>query len=84
MKKIVFSKLWKHDTYYEVESIRLQKNKFGRVYMFIKSEAIMKETFKDWKAFWTSISKKKSWSFLTNRIRRPIIKKQWAININKS
>ncbi len=31
MKKIIFSKLWEHDTYFKVNNIRLQDKRFGRV-----------------------------------------------------
>ncbi len=34
---------------------------------------IVKESFKDWKAFSTSTPQEKGWSFLINQIRRAII-----------
>ncbi len=33
MKKIVFSKLWKHNTYCKVENVHFQDKRFGKVYM---------------------------------------------------
>ncbi len=33
VKKIVFSKLWEHATYYKVGNIHLEDKRFGRVFM---------------------------------------------------
>ncbi len=72
MKKIFFFKLWEYNIYYKFSSLHLQNKMFGRVYMN-QEWAIMKKTFKDWKALSVSTPQEKDWSFLVNWIKKATI-----------
>jgi hypothetical protein len=68
MKKVVFFNLWEYGTQCKVKRVHIQINGLERS-PWIKSGAIMKETFKDWKAHFASGLQMKIWSFQVKQMK---------------
>ncbi len=68
MKKVIISKLWKYNTYYEAKNVHLQNKWSKRVYMNQKWGSV-KEAFKDYKAHFALGPGIKVWSFWIHQKR---------------